>query len=122
MYIFNGVNFIHLNQIQEQKKYIIVADAKPEVGEEDIIYKVDNVLWHWNSNTQDWERVNANAELITEISNLKDDLDETLKNMQGIDEKVNSVAETINNFNTEMDEITSSINSKVDEINTKIND
>lgn len=122
MYIFNGVNFIHLNPIQEQKNYIIVTDAKPEVGEEDIIYKVDNVLWHWNSNTQDWERVNANAELITEISNLKDDLDETLKNMQGIDEKVNSVTETINNFNTEMDEITSSINSKVDEINTKIND
>ena len=122
MYIFNGVNFIHLNPVQEQKTYITVTDVKPEVGKEDIIYKIDNVLWHWNSDIQDWERVSANAELVTEISNLKDNLDETLKNMQGIDEKVNSVTETINDFNTEIDEITSSINSKVDEINTKIND
>lgn len=120
LYIWTGTSFEEVGP--EQKSYIKIVKTRPEVGEEDVIYKIDNVLWHWNSNTQDWERVSANAKLVTEISNLKVDLEETLKNMQGIDEKVNSVTKTIDEFNTEIDEITSSINSKVNEIDTKIED
>lgn len=67
--------------ILPQKDYIITVEDFPEVGDENVLYKLsqDQALYHFNSINQEYEIVNNNQEVLEQILELKN-IDNSLFN------------------------------------------